>query len=161
MINKGVRELKVRIEVDPNLEDNEIVISCKEVNDSVLEIQRLALEGEKAELAMKFYKGDTEYFFPAEEILFFETSGENVFAHTGDDSFEVKLRLYELEKILPVNFARISKSAILNLDKIYSISRNITSASKVSFQNSHKHVFISRHYYRLLKQRFEERIKYE
>ncbi len=127
----------------------------------MLEIQRLALEGGKAEEAIRFYKGDTEYFFPAKEVLFFETSGENVFAHTGEDSFEVKLRLYELEKILPANFARISKSAILNLDKIFSISRNITSASKVSFLNSHKHVYISRHYYRLLKQRFEERIKFD
>ncbi|NLP48286.1 MAG: LytTR family transcriptional regulator [Clostridiales bacterium] len=153
--------MKVRIEVDPNLEEDEIVISCKAVNDSVLEIQRLALEGGKTEGAIRFYKGDSEYFFTADQVLFFETSGEDVFAHTVDDSFEVKQRLYRLEKILPANFARISKSAILNLDKIYSISRNITSASKVSFLNSHKHVYISRHYYRLLKQRFEERIKFE
>lgn len=46
---------------------------------------------------------------------------------------------------------RVSKSTILNINHIYSITRNLTSSSIVEFQNTHKQVYVSRHYYKPLK----------
>ena len=91
-----------------------------------------------------------------QEILFFETSSDIVKAHTEDDIFNTKYRLYELEKILPWTFCRISKSAILNIKKIYAITKNITASSEVEFKNSYKHVFVSRGYYKPLKSKIDE-----
>lgn len=94
---------------------------------------------------------NVEYYISLAEILFFETEDPNISAHTGDDIYQVKYKLYELEEILPNNFMRISKSTILNINHIYSITRNLTSSSIVEFQNTHKQVYVSRHYYKPLK----------
>lgn len=56
-----------------------------------------------------------------------------------------------------MNFLRISKSTILNTNHIYSITRNITSSSIVEFQHTHKKVFVSRHYYKILQLKLSEK----
>ena len=84
-------------------------------------------------------------------VLFFETEGGIIRAHTADDEFDVKFKLYELEEKLPRSFVRVSKSTILNIRKVYSITRNLTGASKVEFRDSHKIVYCSRNYYKSLK----------
>ncbi|MEG0578156.1 MAG: LytTR family DNA-binding domain-containing protein, partial [Bacilli bacterium] len=75
-------------------------------------------------------------------------------AHTIDNAYQVKYKLYELEEILTNNFMRVSKSTIVNIDYIYSIERNITSSSIVEFQNTHKKVYVSRYYYWTVKSSF-------
>ena len=92
-----------------------------------------------------------EYYISLKEVLFFETEENNVFAHTLENVYKVKYKLYELEKLLPGNFMRVSKSSILNIDYIYSITRNITASSIVEFQNTYKKVYVSRNYYKPLK----------
>ena len=90
-------------------------------------------------------------------MIFFETSGNQIHAHTLDDVYYVKYRLYELEDLLPGNFMRVSKSTILNTDRIYSITKNLATANTVSFVNTYKQVFVSRYYYRALKEKLENR----
>lgn len=80
-----------------------------------------------------------------------------IYAHTLNEVYQVKYKLYELEEILPQNFIRISKSTILNINHIYSITRNITSASLVEFKNTHKKVYVSRGYYKVLKLKLLEK----
>ena len=52
---------------------------------------------------------------------------------------------------------RVSKSTILNINHIYSISKNLASSSEIQFLNTHKQVFVSRHYYKSLILRLEEK----
>jgi DNA-binding LytR/AlgR family response regulator len=65
--------------------------------------------------------------------------------------------LYELERNLPTYFARASKSVIVNIRAILSISRNLTGPSMVQFRASHKQISISRGYYKELKDKLDER----
>ena len=74
--------------------------------------------------------------------------------------YQVKYRLYELEEFLPGHFLRISKSTILNTEKVYAIRRNLTASSEVEFQNTHKQVFVSRAYYKSLRHKLEEKRNY-
>ena len=143
--------MKIRVEVEPDLKDTEVVIRCNEVNETVIQLQNLINQAEKEKKRIVFYKDDTEFFIPLSNVLFFETSGEQVWAHTADDEFLVKYKLYELENMLPEMFMRVSKSTILNTTKIYSILRNLTAASKIEFYKSKKTVFVSRFYYKELK----------
>ncbi len=143
--------MKIRVEVEPDLKDTEVVIRCNEVNETVIQLQNLINQAEKEKKRIVFYKDDTEFFIPLSNVLFFETSGEQVWAHTADDEFLVKFKLYELENMLPEMFMRVSKSTILNTAKIYSILRNLTAASKIEFYQSKKTVFVSRFYYKELK----------
>jgi DNA-binding LytR/AlgR family response regulator len=119
------------------------------------------LEQSKSGPKITFYQKNQEYYFPTEEILFFETEGEHVNAHTAKDVYQIKYRLYELEQILPRFFVRTAKSTIVNVRQIYSITRSLTSSSLVQFAGSHKQVYASRYYYGELRRRLNERSTYE
>ena len=143
--------MKIRIEVDKEIQEDEVIIKCKQLNDDVTNIQKALTDILSKKTQIIFYKNNSEYYIPLSEILFFETEESSISAHTIDNIYQVKYKLYELEDILPNNFMRVSKSTILNIDYIYSITKNLTSSSIVEFQNTHKKVYVSRHYYKLLK----------
>ena len=103
--------------------------------------------------------GETSYYVPLKEILFFETEGKSVRAHTAEKMYEADHKLYQLEESLPGYFMRISKSAIVNLNGIYSITRNLTAASAVEFYGTIKKVYVSRSYYKALIERMGEKRK--
>ena len=148
--------MKVRIEIDSNIEEDEIIIRCKELTKSIQKIEE-TIQQENQIINFTFYKDNTEYYIPLNSILFFETSGNEINAHTSNEIYEVKYKLYELEEILPINFIRVSKSTILNVDYIFSIEKNLTSSSIVQFNKTHKQVYVSRNYYKKLKERINER----
>ncbi|GAA0867153.1 hypothetical protein GCM10008918_01340 [Lactobacillus kefiranofaciens subsp. kefiranofaciens] len=77
-------------------------------------------------------------------------------AHTKRHAYLVKYKLYELENILGAGFMRISKSAIINLDQIYGLTRSISNC-KIQFHDSYKTVYASRRYYKDLRNRLNER----
>ena len=91
------------------------------------------------------------------QLLFFETEGKLVQAHTADRLYLTDRKLYELEESLPGSFMRISKSTIVNLDHIYSITRNLTASSIVEFYGTAKKVYVSRNYYKALTERLGEK----
>ncbi len=142
---------KVKIEIDPALKDPEITIRCSGVDEEVVRIQKLLAQAPDAS-QICLYKEDAEYFLPLEKILFFETEGGLIRAHTADGEFETKYKLYELEEKLPNYFLRISKSTILNTRKLYSITKNLAGASKIEFEGTYKTVYCSRNYYKALKE---------
>ncbi len=153
--------MKVRIEITDGPEEDEVLIRCRHVDDSVRKIQRFLLEQSKPGPKITFYKQNQEYYFSLDDILFFETEGEHVYAHTKDDAFLAKYRLYELEQMLPRNFVRAAKSTIVNIRQIYSVTRNLASSSLIQFTGSHKQVYASRYYWKELRQRLKERGTYE
>lgn len=148
--------MKIRIEIDETAQEDEVIVKCRELNDNVRRIQQAVTEISNRN-EIEFFKDGAEYFLPVESVLFFETTGSLIDAHTADDVFQVKFKLYELENILPGYFVRVSKSTILNIRHIYSIEKNITSSSLVRFSKTHKQVYVSRNYYKFLKQRLSER----
>ena len=149
--------MKIQIELNDNLTENEVVICCKSIDEEVMKVQQAVAEVASKSQTYIFYKADTEYYLTLNQILFFETDGSGVSAHTAKDIFETRQKLYELERVLPGYFLRISKSAICNTDKIYSISRGISSNSVVEFQGTQKKVYVSRRYYKPLRQLMEEK----
>ena len=102
------------------------------------------------------YIGETVYSLALKDILFFETNDRNVYAHTTNNAFLIHYRLYELEENLPDNFLRISKSSILNVDEILSLSRSVT-GNLVEFKNTYKQVYVSRRFLHELKDKLKQR----
>lgn len=149
--------MKIRIEVDPDLSDEEILIRCRSINDEVATIQQAITDISSSGQRFLFYSGEKEFYFPLEEILFFETEGSRVNAHTAQQIYQVKYRLYELEELLPSSFVRVAKSTIVNVRHIHAITKNLTGASEVEFKGTHKHIYVSRGYYKVLKERLENR----
>lgn len=158
---RGGDPVKIRIEVVDSLTEDEVLIRCCRVNETVQNIQKYALEQATTGTKITFYKENQEFFFPLDEVLFFETEGESIRAHTANDAYLIKYRLYELEQILPRHFVRAAKSTIVNINRVYSVTRNLTASSLVNFTGSHKHIYVSRHYYQQLRQRLDEKSKFE
>ena len=146
--------MKVRIELDPQMDEPEMIIRAPRLTEEVARLQQLILEQKMTPLT--FYKDRSEYFVDVSEILFFETDGEKIYGHTREEAYEVRQKLYELEEILPIAFCRISKSTIVNNKQIYSIEKSFSGTSTVNFYQTHKQVHVSRHYYQLLKERLKE-----
>ncbi len=148
--------MKVRIEIDDSITEDEVVIRCRRFDSNTARIQQ-AVTDLSQQSDLSFFKDNTEYYMPVERILFFETSPSGIDAHTADDVFTIKKKLYELEEMLPRCFMRVSKSAILNLNMVYSVEKNITASSLVRFMGTQKIVYVSRIYYKAMKQRLDER----
>jgi len=151
--------MKIRVELDNEVKENEVIIKCNELNEEVRNIQIVLGELLSQKKHITFYKGETEYYLSLEEILFFETEESGICAHTINNIYNVKYKLYELEELLPGYFMRVSKSTILNTNHIYSITKSISSSSRVEFQNTHKQVYVSRYYYKPLKIKLLEKKK--
>ena len=154
--------MKIRIEIDEGVREDEVVIRCRRLTDEVTAVQRAV--SEVANLSQRFplYRENTEYYLPLDDILFFETDESGVSAHTKTEAYRTRYRLYELENLLPGVFMRVSKSTIVNTGHIYSISRNLTASSAVAFSDTHKRVYVSRYYYKPLICKLEEkRLNYE
>ena len=151
--------MKIRIEITENLIEDEVVIRCGRVDETIQNIHQYILEQSAINKKITFYKQNEEYYFPLQEVLFFETEGEHVYAHTVNDAYRIKYRLYELEEMLPRYFVRAAKATIVNTKQIYSIARNITASSLITFIGTHKQVYVSRYYYNELRQRMNERVK--
>lgn len=150
--------MKIKIEIDDAAAEDEVVIRCKALTSTIKRMQQTLTELSKTP-DISFYKDNVEFFLDVNDVLFFETAGTLIDAHTSDQVFQVKAKLYELEEALPSNFIRVAKSTILNVSHIYSIEKNITASSIVKFSRSHKQVYVSRNYYKVLKQRLDERRK--
>lgn len=152
--------MKVRIEINDNMnDDDEVIIHCSRLNERVQRVYDAVMDITKGSRHMMLSKDNVDYYIPLDSVLFFETSGSCIGAHTADSLYETTYRLYELEDLLPGNYMRVSKSTIVNLNHIYSISRNLTSSSAIQLRNTHKQVYVSRHYYKSLKERLEEKRK--
>ena len=141
--------MKITVDLDESYIENEVVIKCSKINEEIIELQKVISTYKSKNVKIKLYKVNVVYYEFLENIIFFETEGDVVKAHTRDEIFMTKNRLYELEQILPYYFCRISKSAIVNVKEIYS-------TSKIEFKDTYKHVFVSRGYFKPLKNKIEE-----
>ena len=129
--------MKIRIELDENLIEDEVLIRCRSLDENVRKIQEAVSQVLTGKQQLICYKEDTEYYLSLDEILFFETETKEVWVHTTDKMYQTRYKLYELAELLPGHFMRVSKSTILNTNRIYSITRNLTASSVVEFMGRH------------------------
>lgn len=81
-----------------------------------------------------------------DDILYIETVDKKSFVYTLATVYEIPERLYQLEeKLQPVDCIRVSKSMILNIDKIKAVAPTISGRFEAELQNGEK-VLISRSY---------------
>jgi len=153
--------MRVRIEKVNDSEPEEVVIFCRNVTPEVEAVaQQLARIGQNRSV-IAFFKGDEQVYLDLREILFFDTDQERVFAHTADEAFETRLRLYEVESLLPGFYVRVSRSTIVNSLHVFSIQKSLTRVYLISFRKSHKTIYGSRMYSSNLLKKMEERSKSE
>lgn len=143
--------MRFRTEIRDDGEE-EIVIVCKTRSDGIKRLERLIENALGSDSEMILELGDAEYYVKKSDILFFETSSGKVAAHTRDRMYYTGSTLSFLEGQLPENFMRVSKSCIVNLSEICAVSSGITGSGEVLFKDSNKKIYVSRGYYKSLKE---------
>mgnify|MGYP002623333874 CR=1 FL=1 len=159
-------------------EEEEIIVKCLRPDEKLMQLlnrikdeDARKIEGAGAEIAsveiavavtgasgltsgfkgINFYKDSRIVFEKIENILYFESVDDKVFAYKTDDVLETKLKLYMLEELLSSQpFFRASKAVIVNLDKVESLAPAFGGRFEAKLQNGYK-VIISRNYVAALK----------
>lgn len=147
--------MKLRIEIDPEFSE-EIIIRGPEYNEKINQIKNL-LDGvlDRSD-QLNVFSGDKEFFVPIKDMIFFETFDNKVWAHTLNGIYSCSMTLFQLEDRLPRYFMRSSKSCIVNINKIESIKRTASGVGEINFYSSEKVAYISRMYYRSVRDRIDE-----
>ena len=147
--------MKLKIEISPGCEE-EIIIRAPEANEKIQRLRRLIEDelGRAGELTL--HDAGKEYYLPYSEILFFEANAGKVYAHTDKAFYVCQMSLTELCGVLPRSFARASKSCLINTAAVYSVRRSPTGIGEVEFISGKKKVYISRMYYKTVKEIIEE-----
>ncbi|MBN2510154.1 MAG: LytTR family transcriptional regulator [Spirochaetales bacterium] len=87
------------------------------------------------------------------DILFFRACGNTLFAHTAKQAYEMKYRLFEMEKLITCeNFIRVNKSNIVNVLRIREIIPWFGGRILLRFTDSDERVEVSRNYVKDFKQ---------
>jgi DNA-binding LytR/AlgR family response regulator len=98
--------------------------------------------------------GDRIELVPLKSVLFFEAEGQSVRCFAATSEGEVRERLYELEERLPGSrFARVSKSAIVNLGAVREVHPWFGRSLLLRFGVEGRQVEVSRNYVGVLKDR--------
>ncbi len=129
-------------------EAEQVVIECVEVTSEIRDIYSYALT-KGTELSGR--AGEKMCRFRLEDICYFEAVDEKLFAYTTDEVYELRLRLYEVEQAYAAyHFVRCSKSVVLNLMQLDSISPALGGRFLAHMKNGEK-IMISRQYAPTLK----------
>jgi DNA-binding LytR/AlgR family response regulator len=131
-------------------EEEEIIVRCAKIDSETMKLLN-AFKGNRNKMLHLFLKGSIHLMDP-KEIYYFESVDDKVFAYGEKAVYETKKKLYELEEELPSFFIRTSKSSILNLRMISSLSPMLGGRFEAKLKNG-ENVVISRQYVSVMKER--------
>lgn len=129
--------------------DEKVTIECVAITSEVREIL-LYVQSKGREITGILDGTYTQLMLS--DIFYFEALDEHVFAYTKDKVYEIKNRLYEVEeRYQEIYFLRISKSIVVNLRKIHTITPALNARYTANMKNGEQ-LIISRQYVKQLKE---------
>ena len=141
----------MKITLDPaNLQETEVIIRGDVASPEVAAL--LQFLGKKNSGRVLLYKEDEQFPVDASEIVYVETADSRVKVVTRSDTYEAKLKLYELKQMLEnAHFAQISKSTIVNIDFVKSIQAEFSGNYLIKLKDRKEMLTISRKYFKEFK----------
>ena len=135
--------MKVTIIEDPNIKETEISIVCTKMSSEVNDIiSRISAVG----LTIAGKKEEETFLIPIEDIFYFESVDGKIFFYTENEIYEAVVKLYKIEEGLRnLQFSRISKTVIVNLDKLLSVKKAENSRLVATLVNRER-LSVSRQY---------------
>lgn len=150
MICMGVN-MRVIIESPLPGEEEEIIVRVNHLDAQVIELlQRLKQDGE---WLTGYHADGSMSRLGLSGIYYFEALENKVFAYQMNEVTELKCRLYELEERLTgTDFIRVSKSVVLNFEKVKRFVPTVGGRIEAVLDNAEK-IVISRQYVPEVKKR--------
>lgn len=116
-----------------DLEEPEVTIAYREMTASVKRVSDFVRAVDQTILCKK---DDENYSISVGDIYYIESVDKKVFVYCEEDVFQSNLKLYELEAMLShVGFVRISKSMILNIEKLKGVKTLVNSRLEAILTN--------------------------
>lgn len=135
--------MRITIEENRDMEEEEVVIRCREVDENILKM----IHNIKNSLEVFIgYDGEHIHRIRPREIYYIEAVDSKVFFYCREKIYESRQKLYELEVFSQgMNFLRVSKSVILNLTKIKYVAPTFNGRFEAVLDNGETQI-ISRQY---------------
>ncbi len=155
IIQKGGKPLKIKIDIDPKHDEEcQITISAKEWTKEIEELVQLLKRKQPKRIVA--VQEERSIVLNPEEIDFFFARDRKVFASIKGECMELKMKLYEVEKMLiNTGFIRFSKSVIGNINQIDRFELSFNGTLCVYFKSGSKE-YVSRKYVSDLKTQIME-----
>lgn len=135
--------MKIVIEDCGEGEEEEIRIRCRSVDEQMLRFIYTLKAGRER---LTVYREEKLFQVMPGKIYYFEAVDNKVFACMEKEVYEVRRKLYELEKMFErTDFFRASKSTIINLANVRNVSPAFNGRFEVCMKNGEK-LIISRQY---------------
>lgn len=142
--------MRIIIESPPEGSEDEIIIRCKKLDEELMDLIYALKQGRDH---ITGYSGRKMIQLVPKEIYYIESVDNKTFAYCEKEVYEIKEKLYEIENIYKnTDFQRISKSVIVNISWIESVSPMLGSRLEAALKNGEK-VIISRQYVPELKKK--------
>ena len=149
MGRRGAERLKAEVKLDPAEPEVRVVIHAPAVTEEVREL--LARLEPGAGLLPGFRGTEVTPLDPL-DILRCYGEDKGVFAQTETGTYQLRLRLYELERRLPGDrFGRVSHSEIVNLRKVTALDLSLTGTIRMTLTGGVT-VYVSRRYVKKIRE---------
>ena len=143
--------MKVNINIISSQLEEEVNFNVHKVEKKVTQAIELLTSSNEVIKHLLGRKEDKYYKVNVDEIFYIEAIDRKLFIYTKTETYEISEKLYTLEEQLStVNFIRVSKSLLLNINKIYSFYPKLSGNLEALLTNNEK-VIISRRYVANLK----------
>ena len=141
--------MKITIYDPKDGEEDEIIVKCRNISPEIVQLlNKLKTQG----LLIAYIDNEIHRLYPS-DIYYVEAVNNKTFLYGETRVYESKLKLYELEEMLQTNdFLRVSKSLVINLNKLKSFAPTFSGRLEAVMANGER-VTISRQYVGVLKER--------
>ena len=131
--------MKLEIRKIPESEPEIVEVRYHWITDEIQEIISFVKSRQGQLSAMRDGK---RFEVPVVDLFYAESVDERLFLYTASDSYEIRMKLYELEDLLKnKSFLRVSKSMIVNLMKITSVRPALNGRFSAILKNGEEVIF--------------------
>ncbi len=145
--------MKFRLVIDKSLEE-EVVVTLHSRTALADEIEALVTGHTRPDCVSAYLEDDLK-ILPFEDIECVTVlNGKTYAIDRQNQHYRLRMRLYELEQILPASFIRINKSALANINRLDRFSTTYIGAVDAIFKCGYKE-YVSRRCFAEIKRRFD------
>ncbi|MBD5482350.1 MAG: LytTR family transcriptional regulator [Lachnospiraceae bacterium] len=145
--------MRVECHIDPDCAESHAVLHIDQMTPLIAEVISLLEKEDAASAALIAVKDGKTYFLEPEKLELVRTEGREIACYDDQKNRYVLGRpLYELEQTLDPYFARISKSAIVNLRRISHVKAGLNGTMELVTKTGLKD-YISRSFRKSFKER--------
>lgn len=144
----------VKLKEDLSMKEIEVLIQYASMNQTIKRLEALIQSVDKT---VKCRTEDKELWINASDIFYIESIDKKTFVYCETTVFRTDLRLYQLiNELSPAGFVQVSKSCLININVLESITPLFNSRMDAALQNG-EHINVTRKYIPAIRAKLKDR----